>query len=321
MIKAVVAVGMLWWLLQQGALDFGVLWQGGLHLPLLGLGLLCNLAMISLGALRWQLLLGGQGIHWPFAWVHRMIYLTVCFNLLAPGSVGGDALRMGYVVRRCQGAQNGAAILTILVDRLTGLYALFVIALLAALGNLEPLLALWPTQILLLSLALVVVGLPLLLVLLFWGIERIPGVRERLESPGSPPDRWLAVALDQTALAIRLFRRAKVRLIAAVGVSMLAQAIEIIALLLIAQGLGLLSGSASHFFVAAPVAWVANLLPISPGGLGVGEAAFAQVCQWLQPTAALTALGTPFLINRLLQMVASLPGLWVYLLYRHDAPD
>ena len=326
MVKVMVAGGMVWLLLQQGALDLRLLWTGSLDLPMLAVGLLLNLTMISLGAVRWQLLLGSQGIRLPFAWVHRMIYLTVCFNLLVPGSIGGDALRMGYVTRRSAADRKGAALLTILADRLTGLYALFVIAWLAALANLPALLDNLPARILVLSLTMAVVGGPLLTVLLFWGIERLPGVRRSEIDPMSPdaepPSRtWLDTALKQATQAVRLFRQTRGRLAAAVLVSALAQTVEIGALLWIANGLGLLPVAVDHFFVAAPVAWMANLLPISPGGLGVGEAAFAQVCQWLQPTAALTALGTPFLINRLLQMLASLPGLWVYLAYRHTDPE
>ncbi|MEO5363738.1 MAG: flippase-like domain-containing protein [Magnetococcus sp. DMHC-8] len=322
MVKVVVAAGLVWLLLQQGLLDLHLLWANGLPLPMLAVGLALNLLMISLGAVRWQILLGSQSIRLPFAWVHRMIYLTVCFNLLVPGSIGGDALRMGYVVRQSAPDQKSAAILTIVADRLTGLYALFLLALLASLANLPRLLELLPTRLLLLSLGMAVVGGPLLAALLAWGVERLPGLRNQIATPAtvdSPPPHWLMGVVAQVVQAVRLFRQAKGHLLAAVLVSLLAQAIEIGALLWIARALGVLSGSADHFFVAAPIAWVANLLPISPGGLGVGEAAFAQVCQWLQPDAALTALGTPFLINRFLQIAASLPGLWVYLTHRHTA--
>ncbi|MEO5355225.1 MAG: flippase-like domain-containing protein [Magnetococcus sp. XQGC-1] len=315
-LKGGVAVGLVWLLLQQGALDFHLLLAGSINGSIIMVGLLLNLAMISLGAVRWQILLGSQGITLPFAWVHRMIYLTVCFNLLVPGSIGGDALRMGYLIREEGDDRKGAVILTILADRLTGLYSLFLIAFLASLANLPLLLAQLPTRILLLSLTLAALGGPLLALLLLWGVTRIPDRPEPTTSR-----QGLAALLAQSLAAARSFRQAKGRLLAAVLVSLLAQTVEIAALLWVAQELGLLTAAADHFFVAAPVAWVANLLPISPGGLGVGEAAFAQVCQWLQPTATLAALGTPFLINRILQIAASLPGLWVYLTYRPPQPE
>jgi hypothetical protein len=36
--------------------------------------------------------------------------------------------------------------------------------------------------------------------------------------------------------------------------------------------------------IAAPLALVANVLPFTPGGLGIGEAAFDQICRWLVPS-------------------------------------
>ncbi|MEO5341366.1 MAG: flippase-like domain-containing protein [Magnetococcus sp. MYC-9] len=313
--KVGVAAGVVWLLLQQGALDMDLLWAGSIHLPIVAVALLCNLVMISLGAVRWFILLDSQEIRLPFAWVHRMTYLTVCFNLLVPGSIGGDALRMGYLIRQSGDDQKGAAILTILADRLTGLYSLFALALLASLANLPIMLEQLPTRLLVLSLALAVLGGPLLALLLFWVAERLPSPRPPTEGT-TALKRWWQTALLQTVRSARLFRRTIGHLLSAVLVSALAQTVEIVALLWIAQQLGLLTAPFDHFFVAAPVAWLANLLPLSPGGLGVGEAAFAQVCQWLQPAAALTALSTPFLINRMVQIVASLPGLWVYLTYR-----
>ncbi|MBF0161978.1 MAG: flippase-like domain-containing protein [Magnetococcales bacterium] len=309
--KGAVAAGMVWLLLQQGVLDLGLLWAGSLSLPIVVVGLLCNVTMISLGAVRWFILLGSQGMRLPFAWVHGMTYLTVCFNLLVPGSIGGDALRMGYLLRQGGEERQGAAIFTILLDRSIGLYTLFCIALVAALANAPVLLAGLPSRILLLSLAVAVLGAPLFVLLLLWGADRWSS---RLAQQG-----WQRI-LAQMGEAARRVRQVKGRLLVAVLVSALAQGIEIIGLWWIARQMGLASSAIDPFFLAAPVAWVANLLPIAPGGLGVGEAAFAQVCQWLQPVDAGVALGTPFLINRLLQIVASLPGLWVYLAARHQEP-
>ncbi|MBF0095751.1 MAG: flippase-like domain-containing protein [Magnetococcales bacterium] len=312
--KIGVAVGMVVLLWQQGVLDPTLLDHFIRQPSLLPVALLCNLAMISLGAWRWQILLHSQGIMLPFAWSHSMTYLTFCFNLLVPGSVGGDALRMSYLLRHCAAPQKSAAIITILADRATGLYAMFVIATLAALANLAALSATTSGQALLLSLLLTLLGVPLLVGLFFWGVERLPRLAmANREVTDAGQQRTLLEQLLQTA---RSFRQHKKHLLAAVVVSALAQSLEILALIWIARSLGLLHTLGDHFFLAAPMAWIANLLPVSPGGLGVGEAAFAHICQWLQPESSLYALGTPFLINRVLQIIASLPGLWVYLRYR-----
>ncbi|MBF0184138.1 MAG: flippase-like domain-containing protein [Magnetococcales bacterium] len=314
-LKLIVAGGLITLLWQQGILDPQLLQNSALPGSVVLAGLLCNLAMISLGALRWQILLASQGLRPPFAWSHGMVYLTFCFNLLVPGSIGGDALRMAYLLRECPAEQKSGAILTILADRICGLYAMFLLALLAALANLTPLWQQFSGRLLLFSLLFSVAAAPLAAALLFWGLDKLPRWPRSPVALPSAAGRQTSL-LDQLLLAVRSFRQQKKSLLAAVLVSVLAQSLEIVALLFIASALGLLANGGDHFFLAAPVAWIANLLPVSPGGLGVGEAAFAHICQWLQPETAVTALGTPFLINRLLQMIASLPGIWVYLRHR-----
>ena len=319
--KLAVACGMVWFLLHQGALDFEIFLEGAVNLKLLAVGLALNLTMISLGAVRWRLLLGSQGIVVPFAWAHKITYLTLCFNLLVPGAVGGDALRMTYVARKTSSTKKGAAILTVLADRMLGLYTMLAIALVATLFNLDIVLDLFPLRLLALSLVLTVGGGPLAVLLLFWGIQRIPMLRRQIDTPPGtlpPPQGWFHTFLFQTVNAAHLFRQAKGKLAAALAVSSLAQIIEVGAILWIAHALSMLTLPIDHFFVAAPLAWVANVLPVSPGGLGVGEAAFAQICQWLQAEPSVTAFGTLFLVNRMLLMVAALPGLWVYLAYRTE---
>ena len=319
--KLAVAVGVMGFLLQQGSLDLRLFLDGAIDFRIVVVALGLNMGMISLGALRWHILLRSQGIRLPFSWSHRMTYLAMCFNLLVPGAVGGDALRMGYVARQAATTHKGAAILTILMDRFIGLYALFVIAFVALISNGPSLLTVLPLRVLGWALAGVVLGGPLMMMLVLWSIPRLARLRDHRPAPSHPLPTMgqmgqmgqMGTLRAQTAHAIQLFGRAKGHLMAALTISWLAQWTEILALLWIANELKMLTVPAETFFVAAPLAWVANVLPVAPGGLGVGEAAFSQVCQWQHPTQSATALGTVFLINRMIQMGASLPGLWVYL--------
>ena len=60
--------------------------------------------------------------------------------------------------------------------------------------------------------------------------------------------------------------------------------------LFIAQSLQVGDVTLLDVAVAAPLAMVANILPFTPGGLGIGEAAFEQICRWLAPAATLGTL-------------------------------
>jgi uncharacterized membrane protein YbhN (UPF0104 family) len=75
--------------------------------------------------------------------------------------------------------------------------------------------------------------------------------------------------------------------------------------------------SATEYGIAGIYAMMANSLPFTPGGLGVGEGAFASVCVALEPTVTGIPYGTIFLVLRCVFVLATLPGLFVYLFYPH----
>ena len=41
--------------------------------------------------------------------------------------------------------------------------------------------------------------------------------------------------------------------------------------------------SAVDYMFAVPLTLIVNALPLTPSGIGVGEAAFDQICRWLEP--------------------------------------
>jgi hypothetical protein len=64
-----------------------------------------------------------------------------------------------------------------------------------------------------------------------------------------------------------------------------------------------------------PLGFVANALPLTPGGLGVGEAAFDQLFQLAGFSGGAVAL----LGWRLLMLLIGLPGLVVYIFAKQHA--
>jgi glycosyltransferase 2 family protein len=311
-LKLCVAGGIVWFLLSQGKLDLSLFLEGAIDANIIVVAMLCNFALISASALRWHILLISQKVSLPFSWVHGMTYLSVCFNLLVPGALGGDALRMTYTARSVP-ERKGAVILTIFADRVVGLYGLLALCLVGLLISLQLVLSVAALKFMLIIIAVIVVSGPVLALLLILLLPRIAWFRTYLDTP---PKGRIDLGVHAVVDAVRHFLQAKGWLALSMFVSLLAQAIEVFALIWIAMGLGMMTIPVEGFFVAAPLAWTANIIPISPGGLGVGEAAFDQICHWLQPVQTATAFGTVFFINRIFQMIASLPGFVVYILYK-----
>jgi len=83
---------------------------------------------LAVRASRWWLLLRGVNIHLPLRRLIEIYFIGQFFNAFLPSGFGGDvvrALSMGKEVRRSEAAGS------VMVDRLSGLLMLFVMALLA----------------------------------------------------------------------------------------------------------------------------------------------------------------------------------------------
>jgi uncharacterized membrane protein YbhN (UPF0104 family) len=78
-------------------------------------------------SVRWRIFLQAQGIDLPLGTVVSLTWAGQFFNTLLPGSTGGDVVKIYHI---CQLApdRKAAAAATVLVDRITALFALLLLA-------------------------------------------------------------------------------------------------------------------------------------------------------------------------------------------------
>ncbi|MEO8352344.1 MAG: lysylphosphatidylglycerol synthase transmembrane domain-containing protein [Chthoniobacteraceae bacterium] len=127
-LQVLITVGALWFVFRDGAkraemadaiVDARALW--------LILGFLFY-GMVELSAVvRWQVLLQVQNVHLSWARVLALVMIGVFFNFFIPGGTGGDAVKIFYLLKETPGHRTGA-LLSVLVDRMIGLFALIVAA-------------------------------------------------------------------------------------------------------------------------------------------------------------------------------------------------
>ncbi len=88
--------------------------------------LLCFVAVL-LTMVRWYYLVRALDV--PLGWrdAFRLGFLGYMWNFVTPGSVGGDLVKVVYLARQRPGKRTEVA-LSVLFDRLLGLYAVFVLA-------------------------------------------------------------------------------------------------------------------------------------------------------------------------------------------------
>ena len=258
----------------------------------LAVAALLALAGVALRAVRWLALLRGLDIHVPLKRLVRLYFVGTFFNIFLLSGFGGDAIRMMELARHSK--KTPEAIGTVLVDRATGLWVLFLMGL-VALPFAAPSI---PAQTVLLVAAVataVVVGGWVVM-----GTRFVPWLGSRMRLPGQAKlERFYHAVSGCGYLALGQ----------ACAVSLVFNFMNVTVNYLIALGLNVRLPF-GVFFAFAPLLSLSLMLP-SIGGLGVRESVHMLVYGIVDVSeATATAMG---LVTFGLQTL--IPGLIGALLY------
>jgi hypothetical protein len=247
-------------------------------------------------ALRWQLLLGAQGIGFRLVELLRLVFIGLLFNNVMPGSLGGDVVKAYYVVQRTP--QKAAAVLTIFLDRVLGLLGLTTLCLLGTLTNLsDPRFRMLFLELTALLLVVVACGS----VFLGGRLRRflhVEGILRRL------PFRRTVAELDRAFLIYRHHAGVvALGFLLSLGVHLVVVGVNWV----LGRSLGL-EATLGQYFSLTLVAVGVTTLPISIAGWGVGEWAYAVLFSQLSPANWTPAMALSVLFRVLTVVVWSLLG-------------
>jgi len=214
------------------------------------------------GAIQWNMLLAGQGIHLSLRRATSFYFVGLYFSNFLPANLGGDVVRV-YDVHRCAGKTEEAVAATFF-DRLFGLVALAILAVVAALFSLSVI----HNSIVMAS------GLGLAAVLaVVLGVTFSKTLAKRLE--------WILRPFGFAGLRSRLravyesayaYRGKPGLLWATTGVALVVQILRVLVHYEMAGALGI-EVSMKYFFLFIPVIAILIALPVSINGIGVREGA------------------------------------------------
>jgi glycosyltransferase 2 family protein len=219
----------------------------------------------ALGAWRWQWLLQVQKIEMSFREALQLSLIGQFFNAFLLGVTGGDVVKIFYAAKRAP-EQRSAAALSVVVDRVVGLFALLVIGTILTLGEGAFLMSTPKTQaalyLFLLAAAGGLVFSGLILTLPRWGNQA-----------------WVTDAIAKLPLSSTLYNIREACLRFAVRPGVLAQGLAISCILqmisfsanyMLAQAMGL-DLPVWAFLAWQPIVIFLMAVPISISGLGVRE--------------------------------------------------
>jgi uncharacterized membrane protein YbhN (UPF0104 family) len=301
MVRAAIAIVLLVYLAASGAIDLAVMPALASTWWLVPIGIALLFTATVATALRLCILLRPRRLYLSLWSSIQLTMIGLFFNTYLPGGTGGDLARIYYATSGNSG--RGTELTTvILLDHLVGLFALVILPVLIVL--ILPGLA--GVRVLRdLTLIAVIFAAIILTALL---VSFTPQLRD---------NRFLTMAFRKLPLGkyaeralgvVHDYRHNLGTLLAAVGLSLVSDALTVIVMLMIAQ-VANPSGFVASMIILIPLGLVANAVPVTPGGLGVGEAAFARLF-----AAADLRGGAEVLLGwRVLMILVGLSGLVFYL--------
>jgi hypothetical protein len=266
-LKLLISLGLLAFLIHNADIDLHEL-RGSLAKtdPLyVFLALLTPYAGFFITSLRWKGLLDVQGVQIRQPVLFRSCMVAVFFNQIMPSTIGGDMIRM-YDSWKA-GATRAVAISTIVVDRVLGLFALAIFAVLGLFfvrGDFSE------AQYVPLAVVAVAMGLGGFIALVFSPfrlmVEFARAVYTRLPGP-------FGKFFGKVDRAVEPFRGKHSSLTRALGLSLVLQLNVVLMHYLLSRAIGIELGFIDYFYVV-PVALFVMLIPISINGIGVRENMF-----------------------------------------------
>ncbi len=275
---------------------------GGANKPFLLIAFLAYGLIQMLAAWRWGLLMGVQKMHLPFFQAFKLTMVGNFFSLIIPGAVSGDLLKIAYAGQYFIGRKT-EILLTIMLDRILGLFAMFFAASLATLMYLPQLPDLWRTHRLL-GLAVLAANAGCFFCILVYGLYRKRDffLKSQLVSSGFSAlyrrlPGLLVNILERLQAAFGLYQKQQVILGKHVLYSILVHLINAFSLFAIGKALGERAMSVTQYTLSMQIANATGLLPLTPGGLGMRDAVSAAFFKAFEATPPEVAGSIPVVFS------------------------
>ena len=311
-IAKLVLVGLLlYWLATTGKLEFSelsiLLRKPSILVAAIGLWVFASLVI---GSMRWNLLLRGLGIDMPLLRAMRLQLIGFFFNTAMPGAVGGDVIKGMYVLREKTATSKTNALLTIVLDRIIGLVAIFAIAAVAILTRFDFV----RQNAGLMTISLFVgAGVLVITIVAMFCLTEVFSERDPFLFLFSKKVPGFSLA-KKIYSALILFRKDPGAIGKAFLLSIVAQVMSLLFGYLIAINLSDKAVDIMIYSVVHPIGILTTALPLAPGGLGIGHIAFDR----LFIMAGIEGGANVFNVMVLSQLALNLIGIVPYLLHKSE---
>lgn len=302
--------------------SFASFWNAPKRWDLLAAAAAITLIAVTITIVRWHWLILALGLPFRLRDALRLGFLGYLLNFVSLGSVGGDLFKAVFVARELHG-HRAEAVATVVVDRLIGLFGVFVLATVSIIATgawgaetSERMRLLYRATFICTSVsAALILGLMLMPDGLWHRLER---QLARLPKIGPICERLIA--------AVRRYRRATSVLSLSLVATLIAQALFAVAFYFVSAGCLENHPSLASHMVIVPLATLVGILPLPMSGLGAVEVAidfmYHAVPKAIDGAAAVAlpkGIGALVsLANRIVMLAVALIGVVIYFVSRRE---
>ena len=308
-LKTVIALVLIYFLVTYNTLDLYRVFDLDLILVLYII-LLCSIIMI-LGAFKWFLLLSIQNNEITFFRALESYYLGYALNYYLYAFTG-DVIKIAYIAKNKKN-KTGIA-LSVILDRVIGLISMGIIILYSLPIifknlNIKFIYYFFDNNIYYYYFFITL----LIFFIIFFARKVLNSIKIKSSILGFL-DKYknkIIKMLTRTVDIFFTYKKNSLNIIYNLALAIciqlvIATSLYLISLEMLAEDLDLISHIISSVFVH-----ILNIIPISPGNVGVGEAAFSQIMYYMN-SKVLLEYASVYFIFRLINMIFALPGMFVY---------
>jgi uncharacterized protein (TIRG00374 family) len=268
MAKYFISIGLIYWLIASGKLNFELL--KAIAAPSIVVQIFILGALnIFLASYRWRLLLKDHVDTFPILKIFKLSCMGLFFNFAMPGGVGGDIVK-GYHLVSENKSKTTKTIISVAMDRLIGLYCMILMGALAMLIDYDHVQG--NTDLKLIFTSMISIWLVFTTFLLISFSNRL---QKKISLILNQLEKFkIGQFLKKIYSAVFEYSKSKSAVIKAVLLTLLAQVLGILIFYVIGETLMPGQLPLSLYFIASPIGFIITALPITPGGVGLGQAAF-----------------------------------------------
>jgi uncharacterized protein (TIRG00374 family) len=290
------------WLLSNNKIDLSTIHPSTISAVVVSATILYWLiGPVYLASLRWKLLLEAAGYKISLARSVTLQLIGFFFTTVLPGSLGGDFVKVFYLIKENPHKEKSLAFWAILFDRLIGMLGLFLTGAIFIAFNFD---ALWKIDALkpLIILTYGYIFSFLAFIVLINALE--------IKKPGQDISIKTFHKIVDFITACKVYRGKNKVIVVSSILSTLSHALSFVAFLCVANSLSAQNFNWVGLSAIFPIGMLITTLPLSPGGFGVGHFAFEQLFNLIDMQGGANTYNIYFLSQTLL----NLTGVIAYLL-------